>query len=197
MHGRTLGSVDRVRFGRALGYGTRHAAKTLAAAVDAATAPSTPASTSVSTPMEQLHATQAASPPAAQPAPVLPRNPQSVHSAPSGSVGVKSAGLQQGANSLHRSFWQPLAVFTGALWLRVTGVFFALLALTLGGGTWRAREALRPGVQSSGVSHFWLFAFFTLLFGYFAISSFVRATLKERRSTAPGVAGEANKGSAR
>lgn len=32
--------MDRVRFGRALGYGARHAAKSLAQAVDAATTPS-------------------------------------------------------------------------------------------------------------------------------------------------------------
>ena len=193
MHGRTLETVDRVRFGRALGYGTRHAAKTLAAAMDAATASS-------STPVNQPPSAQApsAQPSASAPAQAAPlprQSRQAVESA--GSRRTESVRVRQGAQHLRRSFWQPLAVFTGALWLRVTGVFFALLAITMGGGTWRARGALKPGAGSSGASHFWLFVSFTLLFGYFAISSFVRANLKERRGAAGYLSAAGNKDSAR
>ena len=87
-----------------------------------------------------------------------------------------------GARNLKQSFWQPLAVYSGALWLRVTGLFFGLVAMTMGGGAWRLRAAALAPWE---VSHrFWIFSTFALLFGYFAVSSFVRASLKERRAAA-------------
>ena len=100
--------MDRVRLGRALGYGTRHAAKTVAAVVEAATA--------------------APSEPARRPEPGRPSAPASAQGRPRASRrGVTSA--PPGEIRKHaRAIWQPLAVFSGALLLRVTGVFFALIA---------------------------------------------------------------------
>lgn len=86
------------------------------------------------------------------------------------------------ARHLKRSIWQPLAVFSGALWLRVTGTFFMLIASTMGTAAWRQRGDLRTGAGSLAAHHFWLFTVFTVLFGYFAVSSFFRAHLKERRA---------------
>ena len=174
--------VDRVRFGRALGYGTRHAAKTIAAAVNAAAAPSSASGTQ---PRSVPPLPSAGDP--AQNAPSS-QKPPTVRSAYSpGSTKARSVNLRQGAHHLRRSFWQPLAVFTGALWSRVTGLFFALLAVTMGSGAWRTRGALHSGAGRLAVGHFVLFGSFTLLFGYFAVSSFVRARLKERKGAAAEV----------
>lgn len=155
--------VDRVRLGRALGYGTRHAAKTLTAVVEAATASSpepgrTPGSAGSPQPR-----------PAAQR--VATRLPQ-------------PASVRLGARHFKRSFWHPLAVYSGALWLRVTGLFFALISITMLGGAWRLRATVHLGT-AAGIPHrFWAYAIFGILFGYFAVSSFVRASLKERRAAA-------------
>lgn len=82
------------------------------------------------------------------------------------------------------SFWKPLATYSGALWLRVTGLFFGLIAFAMANGVWRLRGALHLGAAASRSdrSHLLLFAAFAMLFGYFAVSSFVRANLKERRA---------------
>ena len=155
--------VDRVRLGRALGYGTRHAAKTFAAVVEAAAAPS---------PRDMSSAAGASGSPAA-----APQRGGSPFAAVPGPKNVAA-----GARSFKRSFWQPLAAFSGALWLRVTGVFFALLACTMGAGAWRLRHTVHL-TGSQRLSHrFWVFAAFALLFGYFTCSSFVRAILVERRA---------------
>lgn len=160
--------MDRVRLGRALGYGTRHAAKTMAAVVEAVTTEHpqvrTPASAA-----DQVTPFSGSDParPAARPRPAAPR-------------------VGQGMRQLKHSFWQPLVAFSGALWLRVTGLFFALLAFTLGSAAWRLRGTLPLGLAHPGAHRFWLFAGFAVLFGYFAVSSFVRASLKERRAASGG-----------
>ena len=89
--------------------------------------------------------------------------------------------LGNGVKHFKRSFWGPLATFSGALWLRVTGLFFALIAFAMGGGAWRLREGAFLHSAPAQAHRFWVFAAFTVLFGYFAVSSFVRAALRERR----------------
>ena len=87
-----------------------------------------------------------------------------------------------------RSFLGPLATFSTALWLRVTGTFFAVIALAMANGAWRLRGAVHAGLTGSADGkHFWVFLLFGTLFGYFAVSSFVRANLRERRGTQPTV----------
>ncbi len=72
--------VDKVRLGRALGYGTRHMAKTVAAVAEAATAPQpiSPPATPVARPPPA--ASQPASGPGAEgrPTPLRPRRPRRV-----------------------------------------------------------------------------------------------------------------------
>lgn len=80
--------------------------------------------------------------------------------------------------------WAPLATFSSALWLRVTGCFFGLVALTMTTGAWRLRGAVHSGAEPASLQHFWIFAGFAVLFGYFAVSSFVRARLRERGAVA-------------
>lgn len=152
--------VDRVRLGRALGYGTRHAAKTFAAVVEAAAAPEAGRN---SPPQGSADFASRATP-----------GDRKRTTPPGG-------GLGAGVSNFKRSFWHPLATFSGALWLRVTGLFFALLAVTMAGGGWRLLHA------GTGASHrLWLFVSLAALFFYFAISSFVRAHLKERGAASGG-----------
>ncbi|HEY4009518.1 MAG TPA: hypothetical protein VGM11_05165 [Acidobacteriaceae bacterium] len=149
---RKLERMDRVKFGRALGYGARHAAKTLAQAVDAASTPN-PASRS----------SNAASP-SSQPRPAAPPfrvpDPQT----------VRAAGRQ--AKS---SLSAPIVRFSSVIWLQVTGIFFALVAFTMGTAAWRARAGLHASAGSSGALKLYAYAAVCGLFIYFTVSSFVRA----------------------
>ncbi len=158
--------VDKVRLGRALGYGTRHAAKTLAAVAEAAAA--------------------LGSEPTPYPQAAAESRPNSTPSAATTQREVRSrlpTRVPSGAQvrGVGRSVWAPLATFSGALWLRVTGVFFAVIALAMVNGAWRLRGVLQHRAGSAvEVRHLWVFAAFAVLFGYFALSSFVRANLRER-----------------
>jgi hypothetical protein len=154
--------VDKVRFGRALGYGTRHAAKTIAAAVDAASTPD---------PRPRV---------AGAPGPARQAVTGQVVTAPASPGRTRQA--KAGVQHLGRSLWTPLAHFSSVLWLRVTGLFFALIAWAMGTGAWRLRGAAQGRPVTTDTQHFWLFAGFGVLFGYFAVSSFVRASLRERRA---------------
>ncbi len=116
--------------------------------------------------------------PAAPPPPSRPRR----EPAPPSFRPPEPANLRAGARNFKRSFWHPLAAFSGALWLRVTGLFFALIAITMAGGAWHLRNALHPTPGTPTPHRLWAYLLFATLFGYFAISSFVRASLKERRA---------------
>ncbi len=158
--------MDRVRLGRALGYGTRHAAKTVAAMVEAAAA----------TPAESRGAPGAARAAAERvPEPAVQRPTRQP---------MCAADLGRGASQLRRSVWEPLAVFSGALWLRVTGLFFGVIAFSVGAGAWRLHGGWYRGFGTPASTRFWLFVGVAAVFAYFAVSSFVRANLKERRGAA-------------
>ncbi len=171
--------MDRVRFGRALGYGARHAAKAVAKAVDAATAPN---------PAAAAHS--------AAPRRTPPVQGASAGSQAAGHSGARSthnvgerltqaqAGVRQGkahAGHLRQHIGTPLAKFSSVVWLQVTGTFFALLAAFLSQGLWKERGAIRMPIHSPGVGTFYLHAAAFAIFVYFAVSSFVRAHLRQRR----------------
>lgn len=146
--------MDKVRFGRALGAGTRAVAKTLVEASQAAAAPS-PAVRSVP-------------PPAAEKAPVRPM-------AETAGRAVREAGKRKGA------FLGPLRRFSSVLWLEVTGTFFAIFTAIMGNQVWKHHAAARMPASSPDAQHFYTYAFFAALFLYFTVSSFVRARRRERR----------------
>jgi hypothetical protein len=159
-------TMDRVRFGRALGYGARHAAKSLMQAADAATTPN-PA-----------------------PAPrtkVVSSSPRPANSSsgPQASKATQTARTviqtKKHAKALGRSVWSPLAKFSSVVWLQVTGVFFTLLALFLSQGLWKERGAARLPVSSHAAVMFYLHGLAFAVFAYFAIGNFVRAHLRDRR----------------
>jgi len=155
----TLASMDSVRFGRVLGVGARLAAKTVASAVDAATAPNPSAKS------ESAGRAGAGTPAGRQAAPIKAQVQQT------------SKGLKQGSKGFGEAVWGPFARLSGVLWLEFTGVFFGLFALSMGVGLWRQRETF----HGTGSGRFLLLAGVALLFGYFCVSSFLRAGRRSRQ----------------
>ena len=156
----TLVAMDRVRFGRALGYGARHAAKTVMQAVDAATAPSAAAPAATPT-KARVAGVEAGSRVAAAPETLRRASAQ-----------AKVAG---------KSVWSPVARFSSVLWLEVTGTFFLLIAAVFAGGIWKTRGAVHLSIHSAEAEKLWIYAVAFGAFGYFGVSNFVRAWRRERR----------------
>jgi hypothetical protein len=175
--------MDTVRFGRALGFGTRQAVKTLLTAVDAATAEN---------PSSKRTEPGAGQAPAAN-APVtgtagnarlasVPdpgrRAGQTVANTAVQARGVQK-GLQRGSRKFGEAAWRPFVRLSGVLWLEVSGVFFGVFALLALGylwklrGAWYADAASRRSLMGAVAM--------LLLFGYFCVSSFVRARRRERQ----------------
>jgi hypothetical protein len=179
----TLWGMDSVRFGRVLGIGTRLAAKTVAAAVDAATAPN---------PSAGAKAKQGSGAAPAQT--VAPASTSTAGKAETSGVrmGQKAArttaqmrqtgqGLKEGGKRFGEAVWGPLAKASGALWLELTGVFFGIFALFAAGGAWKMRAALHETVANHDVHVRFLAAvLMAAVFGYFCVSSFVRANRRSR-----------------
>ena len=192
--------MDSVRFGRVLGIGARLAAqtamKTVVGAVDAAAAPSPAAPPRASSPPSPASsqippaATQSAgSSPASNPAhhPRRTSRPTSGPAANStrtaGQLRDVTRGVAHGSRRFGQAVWAPLARLSGTLWLEFTGVFFGLFALSAGIGAWKLRTNLIPPATSSeGRTHALLALAVAVVFAYFCISSFVRASRRGRRS---------------
>jgi hypothetical protein len=158
-------AMDRVRFGRALGYGARHAAKTLLQAADAASTPAAkrPASGA------NAERSQPAQPQAARVAERVVQTQRTV------------AATKQHAGKLGRSVWTPVARFSSVVWLQVTGLFFALIAMFLAQGAWKERAAMHLPLGSHAAAKFYVLAVAFAAFAYFSVSNFVRAYLRERK----------------
>jgi hypothetical protein len=160
--------MDSERFGRVLGVGARLAAKTVAEAVDAATAPS-PATKNDAVGMEGKAASGVA-PATPKAAPIRMQ------------VQETGRGLKREGKRFGEAVWGPFARLSGVLWLEFTGVFFGLFALTMGVGLWRQRGViLGTGAGHEALVRFLLLAGVALLFGYFCVSSFLRAGRKSRQ----------------
>ena len=195
--------MDTVRFGRVLGHGARQAAKTLVSAVDAATAPS-PAQAAAAKPAatEAPAATRSVPPSAAAARSVGAAEPRS--SPPAATILPPSSatrptsfessrraptaqGLAEGSRRFGRAVWAPAVRLSGVLWLELTGVFFGLFALVAGIATWHLGMALFAGPASPGVpasdgrTRFFFAAGMVLVFGYFSLSSFLKANRRSRR----------------
>jgi len=160
--------MDKVRFGRALGYGARHAAKSLMQAVDAASAPD-PAAVS-----------------APDPAPPNPARPNAAQGGRSRfeqtrqTVAGAARQARRAAPVLRRSVGAPVARFSSVLWLEVTGSFFAVIAAFLAQGVWKQRAGRRAW-GSHDATKFYVVTSVCILFLYLAVSSFVRAWQRGRK----------------
>ena len=172
--------MDSVRFGRALGFGARAAAKTLVTAVDAATSPNPSAKPVQSTGAAPSRPNAEASTQSRQPAAVRAGQTAARRAA---QVRQTGRGLNQGSKKLGESLWGPFVKLSGVLWLEVTGVFFGVFALFAGAGVWKMRHDLRDsGANHQAHLHLLLTAAMALVFGYFCVSSFVRANRRGRQS---------------
>jgi hypothetical protein len=160
--------MDSVRFGRALGVGARAAAKTLLAAANAA-ASSNPSGKA---------AAGAAPRPAAQVRPDAVAQ-QVVRAATQ--ARQATAGVAQGGRRLGESAWRPFVRLSGVLWLEFTGVFFGIFAAYAVSGAWKLRAEWRETATNHD-AHMRLLmaAAMAVLFGYFCVSSFLRARRRER-----------------
>lgn len=172
--------MDSVRFGRVLGKGARAMAQTVVGAVDAASAPNPSARRPEVTGTEQparvtpgKAAAEATREGVARPAERAARA--------SVSVRETGRGLRRGGKQFGEAVWGPVVKLSGVLWLEVTGVFFGLFAMSAGVTAWRWREAWRPAAGDGGAhNHLLVAAGLTALFGYFCVSSFVRASRRGR-----------------
>lgn len=159
--------MDKVRLGRILGQGARQAARTAWDAIDAATAPDpnakdTAAGGAPTRPQPPLRS------------PVNPTQP-SRHAAVSAVAKAVDAAqsIERGKRQMKQAALAPIKRAGRALWLEVTGAFFAIFALGFAGNAYRLRTHLVSGDPQRGVIFFNAVLF--VLFGYFSISSFVRA----------------------
>jgi hypothetical protein len=83
---------------------------------------------------------------------------------------VKAAGRQ--AKS---SLVTPFVRFSSVLWLQVSGVFFALIALIMGNAAWRGRAGFHAAINSHAAVKLYVCIAVCAVFTYFTVSSFVRA----------------------
>ncbi|MEO7028955.1 MAG: hypothetical protein ABI147_06090 [Acidobacteriaceae bacterium] len=155
--------MDRVRFGRALGVGARAAAKSLMSAAEAAAAPAP--------------TTPAAKPTARSDSTISP----AARSATTARMKPDARVVKSQARTLGRSVWKPLARFSSVLWLEVTGTFFTIFALIAGNQVWKWRAAVRLSPRASDAQRLYVYVVVFMVFGYFAVSSFVRANRRQGR----------------
>jgi len=187
--------MDSVRFGRALGMGARSAAKALAGAVDAATAPnparrpkeSQTSAPSPRPPVKPVVPTSTAAPARPAAAPVRPAASGTIASAArSAAKGAASAaihveatrqGIARGGKRFGESVWGPFARLSNVLWLEITGSFFGIFALFAGSAVWFHRADLNPSSHPPRDArlHLLVFLAMAIVFTYFSVSSFVRA----------------------
>ncbi len=163
-----LFGMDKVRFGRALGYGARHAAKALTEAAKAASTPSTsqPSAASGSTSTARMPTLQEAA------SRVTEAN-QAVHQA--------KARVRGSAVTAGRSALAPVRRAGSVLWLELTGTVFAVFALFFAEGLWKLRDGFHQPFSSNEAHKFYLYLVVLLAFVYFAVSSFIRARRREKR----------------
>ena len=179
--------MDSVRFGRVLGIGTRLAAKTVVAAVDAATSPNPSADAEAKQGSGAASAQTAAS--ASSPASTSTARKAETSGVRLGQQAARTTaqvrqtghGLKEGSKRFGEAVWGPLAMASGALWLELTGVFFGIFAVFAAGGAWKMRAALHETVANHDAHMRLLFSVaMAVVFGYFCVSSFVKANRRSR-----------------
>ena len=87
---------------------------------------------------------------------------------------------QRGSKDLKRSVMGPVKKFSSVILLQVSGTFFAMFALFMGEGLWKARDQLRAAGSVPVPGKLYLHAVVFVAFAYFALSSFVRASKRDR-----------------
>lgn len=167
--------MDTVRFGRALGFGARSAAKTLIQAIDAAQAenPSRPPAVGgcvAEEPQALRPATETRGRSATAASPSL-----AAHSA--ARVVQQGRGLRHGARRFRDLALKPFVRLSGVVLLEVAGVFFGIFALYGLNSMWRVHSSQ---AATGNYRQFAGGAAMLAVFGYFSVSSFLRARRRER-----------------
>ncbi len=91
-------------------------------------------------------------------------------------------GLKEGSKRFGAAVGKPLVKLSGVLWLELTGVFFGLFAMTAGGAAWRLRAAMHEtAVNHEDHIRFLAGVCVAVVFGYFCVSSFVKANRLSRQ----------------
>jgi hypothetical protein len=165
--------MDSVRFGRALGFGVRAAAKTLVTAADAATTPNPTAAT------KETPAVGSATAGNAKVSGVRPeaRTPQTTSQ-----MRQAGQGLKEGGKRFGEAMGGRVVRLSGALWLELTGVFFGIFAFSAAAGSWRMHAALHETAGNHDAHvRFLISVVMAAVFGYFCVSSFVKANRMSRR----------------
>jgi hypothetical protein len=90
-------------------------------------------------------------------------------------------GLKEGGKRFGEAVWGPFVKLSGALWLELTGVFFGIFAVFASVNAWKMRGALH-GTAGSGdaYSRLLIAVAMAAVFGYFCVSSFVKANRRTR-----------------
>ncbi|HZY63929.1 MAG TPA: hypothetical protein VFE38_15535 [Edaphobacter sp.] len=173
--------MDSVRFGRALGVGARAAAKTLVTAVDAATAPNPsagkqkPAQTSTSAQSPTATAAKPSHAPDTRTAQRPNPTPRTAQARQTGQ------GLARGSKLFAQAVWKPFVKLSGVLGLELAGVFFGLFAFFGAGWAWKSRAAIHETATNHDAHvQFLVCTAMAIVFGYFLVSSFVRARRRGR-----------------
>src|SRR5258708_28318992 len=171
--------MDSVRFGRVLGIGARLAAKTMVSAVDAATAPNPSAAKAKQGTAGDPVSSSTTGEKAKASGPQVGQNV--VRTA--AQVRQTGRGLKEGGRRFGEAVRGPLVKASGVLWLELTGVFFGIFALFAGGNAWKMRWALHETAQNHDAHARLLIALaMAVVFGYFCVSSFVKANRRVRRT---------------
>jgi hypothetical protein len=89
----------------------------------------------------------------------------------------QARSVARGTKKFGQSIWGPFAHAGGVLWLEITGLFFAIFGLFFAQNAYRLRHAWYSG---SDHPRFLLYTSVTLVFFYFAFSSFYRARRREK-----------------
>jgi hypothetical protein len=90
-------------------------------------------------------------------------------------------GLKRGTKRFGEAVWGPFVKLSGVLWLELTGVFFGIFAVFAIGGTWKTLgEWRRTAVNHDTRMQLIATAAMAVVFGYFCVSSFVRAGRRGR-----------------
>ena len=164
--------MDSVRFGKAIGFGARQAAKALLTAADAATSPD-PSNL-------PAQAQEARSTPKPRVAEAFGQKAART----TAQVRQTRAGLARGSKRFGEAAWEPFVKVSGVLWLELTGVFFGLFVVTALLNAWRLRDNFRQTSTNHDAHMHLLFSIaMAAVFGYFCVSSFVRASHKQHRSS--------------
>jgi hypothetical protein len=173
--------MDSVRFGRALGIGARAAAKTLVTAMDAATSPNPSAEVNAKQTAGAVTRAEAGQTAASGKGEAAAARLVEKSARTAAQVRQTGRGLKEGGKRFGEAMWGPLAKASGALWLELTGVFFGIFAVFAASGAWKMRAALlETATNHDAHGRLLISVAMAALFGYFCISSFVKANRRSR-----------------